>query len=52
MNRKFTHEKIITIAFGTVVAVKLTIILFGLAMIINEGIIKGGFNNATFGIAG
>ncbi len=50
--RKFTHTKLITIAFGTVVVINLSIILFGLAMIISEGIIKGGFNNATFGIAG
>ena len=50
--RKFHHNKILSIAIQGFIIAKIILITVGLVMIIIEGVIGGGFNNASFGIAG
>ncbi len=50
--RKFHHNKILSIAIQGIIIAKVVLITVGMIMIIIEGVIESGFNNATFGIAG
>ena len=50
--RKFHHNKILSIAIQGIIIAKIVLITVGLVMIVIEGVIGGGFNNASFGIAG
>lgn len=50
--RKFHHNKILSIAIQGIIISKLILIIVGLFMIVIEGVLNGGFNNASFGIAG
>ena len=50
--RKFHHNKILSIVIQGIIISKLILIIVGLFMIVIEGVLNGGFNNASFGIAG
>ena len=50
--RNFHHNKILSLAIQGIIITKIILITVGLIMIVIEGVIGGGFNNASFGIAG
>ena len=50
--RKFHHNKVLSIAIQGIIIAKIVLITVGLVMILIEGIVGGGFNDASFGIAG
>ena len=50
--RKFHHNKVLSIAIQGIIIAKIVLITVGLVMIVIEGVVERGFNNATFGIAG